>query len=113
MSTPISAIPDDVDMPDLDDEVDDDLFPTDTTAYVPVTIPRKSVNKPVKESYLQKYKDYIVLLISTTIALKIPLDSIRKQAPAQLFALGDIPVRALIILVAYVVALQLVKNLLA
>ena len=111
MSTPISAIPDDVDMPDMDD-IDDDLFPADTPAYVPVAVQRKSVSKPAKEGYLQKYKDYIILLISTSIALKIPLDSIRKQAPAQLFALGDIPVRALIILVAYVLALKLVKNLL-
>ncbi len=111
MSTPISAIPDDVDIPDMD-EVDDDLFPTAVDSpFVdsPAPVQRKSSKK---QSYLVKYQDHIILLISSAIALKIPLDSIRKQAPAQLFAMGDVPVRALIILIAYVVAQQLVKNLL-
>lgn len=110
MSTPISSIPDDVDMPDLAD-VDDDLFPAADLPFVdrpaPVTTKAKE-----KTGYLTRYKDYIILLLSSAIALKVPLDSIRKQAPPQLFSLGDVPVRAMIILIAYVIAQQLVKNLL-
>lgn len=115
MSTPISAIPDDVDMPDMDD-VDDDLFPSDAPFVdSPAPVMRQTYQKQSKhgrQSYLVKYQDYIILLVSSAIALKIPLESIRKHAPPQLFAMGDIPVRALIVLVSYIVAQQLVKNLL-
>ncbi len=113
MSTPISAIPDDVDMPDMDD-VDDDLFPAADAPFVdsPAPVMRKPHSKHNKQGFLVKYQEYIILLLSSAIALKVPLDSIRKQAPPQLFAMGDVPVRALIILVSYIVAQQLVKYLL-
>lgn len=113
MSTPISAIPEEVDVEGIDD-MDEDLFPTKSIpAPVEKVTPTSSRGgKGGAGGYLARYKDYIVLLLASVIALKIPLDSIRQQAPAQLFAFGNVPVRAILIVLSYIVASQLVKSLL-
>ena len=111
MSTPISAIPDDVDMPQIDDE---DFFDAEPEPrYTPPTRHR-SAGKSLASggsSYLVKYKSYGAIFVAAVVALKIPMDAIRQQAPAQLFSFGDAPVRALLVVAVYVIMLQLVKTL--
>ena len=111
MSTPISAIAEDVDMHEIDNfPDDDDILPEDEYEVTPK--PKNVVKKKSAGKYLERYQNFIVLFLSAMIALKIPLDVVRQQTPRQLFIAGDVPVRALIILVSYVAAQQLVKNLL-
>lgn len=88
MSTPIS---------DLPPVVDDD------SSYV------SAVQKPDKGMF-SKYKDYLVLFIVVIVALKIPLDTFRYRVPQQVFALGDAPIQALLVVVLFIILNLIMKN---
>ncbi len=89
MSTPISDLP-----PDVDEDSGNTLV----------------VSKS-KSGFLSKWKDYLVLFLVIVATLRVPLDFLRYRVPQQVFMLGDGPIQALLIVLAYLIVNMLTKNL--
>jgi hypothetical protein len=100
MSTPISDIHDDMDFLDEDD---------DEPLAAPVReLPSKRKSKKYS-NYFAQYKEYLLIYFAAALALKIPIDTFAYRVPTQVFAFGDIPIRALLIVLAIILSKYLMR----
>lgn len=98
-STPICDIPDDIDL-------DDEEIEEEPVARAP-KLPSKGGKNSNK--YFMQYKEYIFLFIAALLALRIPFASFAYNLPQQVFMFGDGPIRAILIVLVYIILKQL-KN---
>lgn len=93
MSTPISDIPDDVEVGELFSHSQN----TNQT-------------KGLKTGKLDNCKQYVFMYFAILIGLHIPIDQLRVNIPHKLFAFGDTPIQAFLIVVTFILFKLLVTH---